>query len=144
MLRSIRYTPGKSRRVISQARGMSVSRLHCTLGFDDPALLLLVGTQISEFFAASSTTERFLIPPNPAFSVQCCLCRESLAHQVREVCGHWATQRVSADIEPTVPTGARALPAEVRTLSHRHNLAPSAAALRALGFQVYPYPPSHF
>ena len=48
------YTPGRSRRVITQARGMSVSRLHCTLGFDDRALLLLVGTQTSEFFAAKA------------------------------------------------------------------------------------------
>ena len=46
------YTPGRSRRVLTQARGMSVSRLHCTLGFDDPALHLLVGSQTFQFFAA--------------------------------------------------------------------------------------------
>ena len=77
MIGSIKYTPGKSRRVISQARGMSVSRLHCTLGFDDPALLLLVGTQISEFFAASQHNRTIHTNPTQCFQSSA-LCREAL------------------------------------------------------------------
>ena len=69
------YTPGRSRRVITQARGMSVSRLHCTLGFDDRALLLLVGTQTSEFFAApallSVLKNHFLESEIPVFPIPC-------------------------------------------------------------------------
>ena len=54
---SIPRIPGWLDPVINQAGRVSVSRLHCTLGFDDPALHLLVGSQTFQFFAVQAPLE---------------------------------------------------------------------------------------